>query len=208
MKKIFFLGGGGLFKEYFYYVKEYINSKNLDFKISGIIENSNRTIDSFSKLKIFKENKIKPQKDIFLILSIGEIKKRITLINKFKKFNFFKLIHPGSYVSSGAKIGKGCVVSPGAIVTGNAVLDDFNLLNNGSYVTHDCKIDKNNCFSPGSKILGYCRVGENNFFGSSVVVIPKIKIGKNNIIGANSTVINNIKNNSLIVGSPAKIKKK
>ena len=38
-------------------------------------------------------------------------------------------------------------------------------------------------------------------------LMQKIKIGKNNVIGANSTVINNIKNNSLVVGSPAKKKK-
>ncbi len=208
MKKIFFLGGGGLFKEHFFYVKEYINSQNKDFKISGIIENNNKIIDSFSKLKVFKENKIKPQRDIYLILSIGEIKKRIVLINKFKRFNFLKLIHPGSYVSTGAKIGKGCVISPGAFITGNAVIGDFNLLNYGSAVSHDCKVDKNNCFSPGSKLMGQCTVGENNSFGSGAVVIPKIKIGKNNVIGANSTVINNIKNNSLIVGSPGKIKRK
>ena len=56
--------------------------------------------------------------------------------------------------------------------------------------------------------MGQCTVGENNSFGSGAVVIPKIKIGKNNVIGANSTVINNIKNNSLIVGSPGKIKRK
>ena len=209
MKKIFFIGNGGHFKEQYYLVLDCLKNKNLDFELSGIITNNtdDSKIDKITNLRIYHEKEIHYNNDIYIYISIGDPIVREKIINKYKNFNFFTMIHPSSYVSPGSKIGKGCTISPNVVVAGNAVIRDFNNLNFNSNISHDCLIDVNNTFSPGSKIMGNCEVGSNNFFGASCVVIPKVKIGNKNIIAANSTITKNIKNNCLMAGSPAIVKK-
>lgn len=60
------------------------------------------------------------------------------------------------------------------------------------------------------KFFGYTKIGRvvignNVFVGAETVVLPGVKIGNNVIIGANSTVTHDIPDNSVAVGSPAKV---
>lgn len=51
-------------------------------------------------------------------------------------------------------------------------------------------------------------ISKNVWLGESVSVLPGVFIGENSIIGANSVVTKDIPNNSIAVGSPAKVIKK
>ena len=53
--------------------------------------------------------------------------------------------------------------------------------------------------------LGRVTVGDNVFIGAESVVLPGVTIGSNVIIGANSTVTHDIPENSVAVGSPARV---
>ena len=53
--------------------------------------------------------------------------------------------------------------------------------------------------------IGCVNIGNNVFIGAESVVLPGVTIGNNVIIGANSTVTHNIPDNSVVVGSPAKV---
>ena len=53
--------------------------------------------------------------------------------------------------------------------------------------------------------IGCVNIGDNVFIGAESVVLPGVSIGNNVIIGANSTVTHSIPDNSVAVGSPAKI---
>lgn len=53
--------------------------------------------------------------------------------------------------------------------------------------------------------IGCVNIGDNVFIGAESVVLPGVSIGSNVIIGANSTVTQNIPNNSVAVGSPARV---
>ncbi|KKF43087.1 DapH/DapD/GlmU-related protein [Streptococcus uberis] len=50
-------------------------------------------------------------------------------------------------------------------------------------------------------------INDNVWIGENVVVMPGVTIGKGSIIGANSTVVKSIPENSIAVGSPAKVVK-
>ncbi len=58
-------------------------------------------------------------------------------------------------------------------------------------------------------MLHGCEVGDNSLIGIGAVILNRAKIGKNCIIGANSLVTENkvIPDNSLVMGSPAKVVK-
>lgn len=63
-----------------------------------------------------------------------------------------------------------------------------------------------NCFIDiGYTKIGGVKVGNNVFVGADTVILPSVTIGNNVIIGAHSTVTHDITDNSVVVGSPAKI---
>lgn len=53
--------------------------------------------------------------------------------------------------------------------------------------------------------IGRVTIGNKVFIGAESVILPGVTIGNNVVIGANSTVTHNIPNNSVVVGSPAKV---
>lgn len=58
--------------------------------------------------------------------------------------------------------------------------------------------------------LGYTKIarviiGDHVFIGASSVILPGVSIGNHVIIGANSTVTHDIPDNSVAVGSPARV---
>lgn len=53
--------------------------------------------------------------------------------------------------------------------------------------------------------IGRVNIGNNVFIGAESVVLPGVTIGDNVIIGANSTVTHDIPENSVAVGSPARV---
>lgn len=53
--------------------------------------------------------------------------------------------------------------------------------------------------------IGRVTIGNNVFIGSESVVLPGVTIGSNVVIGANSTVTRDIPENSVAVGSPARV---
>jgi carbonic anhydrase/acetyltransferase-like protein (isoleucine patch superfamily) len=58
-------------------------------------------------------------------------------------------------------------------------------------------------------MLHGCTIGDNTLIGINAVVLNHAKIGKNCIIGANALITERqeIPDNSLVVGSPAKVVK-
>ena len=53
--------------------------------------------------------------------------------------------------------------------------------------------------------IGRVTIGDNVFIGAESVILPGICIGNNVVIGANSTVTHNVSDNSVVVGSPARV---
>lgn len=53
--------------------------------------------------------------------------------------------------------------------------------------------------------IGRVSIGNNVFIGAESVVLPGVRIGNNVVIGANSTVTRDIPDNSVAIGTPAKV---
>lgn len=53
--------------------------------------------------------------------------------------------------------------------------------------------------------IGRVTIGNNVFIGAESVVLPGVTIGNNVVVGANSTVTHDIPDNTVVVGSPARI---
>lgn len=111
-----------------------------------------------------------------------------------------KLISMGMQVGDNFKRLNGVILDPGhcwLIEIGNNVT----MAPRVHILCHDASIKG---FLNYTKI-GRVTIGNNVFIGAESVVLPGVTIGNNVVIGANSTVTHNIPDNSVAVGSPARV---
>ncbi len=88
------------------------------------------------------------------------------------------------------------VIGEGSNVQDNACIHSSTIVGNGVTVGHNA-------------ILHGCEIGDNTLIGMGAIVLDGASIGKNCIIGAGALVTGRtvIPDNSLVLGSPAKIKR-
>lgn len=115
-------------------------------------------------------------------------------------FTTEKLISMGMTVGSNFNRLHGVILDPGhcwLIQIG----DNVTMAPNVHILCHDASTKQ---FLGYTKI-GRVTIGDNVFIGAESVVLPGVTIGSNVIIGANSTVTHDIPENSVAVGSPARV---
>lgn len=111
-----------------------------------------------------------------------------------------KLIRMGMKVGTGFKRLNGVILDPSHCW----------LIEIGDHVTMAPRVHIL-CHDASTKeFLGYTRIGrvtigDRVFIGADSVVLPGVTIGSNVVIGANSTVSRDIPDNSVAVGSPARV---
>lgn len=107
-------------------------------------------------------------------------------------------------IKYGAKVGENCKIYTKKIDIGFA-----KLLTIGDNVTlSDCRLllhDASTKQALGYSRVGHITIGNNVFIGADAIVLPNVTIGENVIIGAGAVVTKNIPDNSVVVGSPARI---
>ena len=85
----------------------------------------------------------------------------------------------GIFISSGAKIGSGCVIFQQVTIGSNAL--------------------------KGSKVEGSPTIGNNCYIGAGAKIIGKVVIGNNVRIGANTVVAKDVPDNATVVGARCRV---
>lgn len=124
-------------------------------------------------------------------------------------------VAPSASVMGRVFLGKNVSVWFGAVIRGdvedikigeNSNIQDLSVLH--ADPGHPLEIGKN--VTVGHKVMLHgCSIGDNSLIGINSVILNGAKIGKNCLIGANSLVTEGmeIPDYSLVMGSPAKVKK-
>ena len=144
--------------------------------------------------------------DCYLFNSIASSmkdRKEITHFYKKKGFKFKSIIHP-DVNSNYVKIGSGVFLQENCIIQAKAEISDFVIVSTNSCVAHDSRIGQFTFIGPAVYICGRVDVGENCYIGVGAKILPGLKIGKNSIIAAGSIVTKNVKENSKVLGIPAR----
>lgn len=181
----------------------------LNYKIVGIFDDSydSGKRNAYIGCKIIGNiNSIKTYSKINIINSLGNNKLRSDFYQDLKNYDFFWIncIHPNSYISPTAKLGKGNIICYGAVINSDTVIGNFNLINTCAIIEHDCTINSFNHFAPRSTLCGGIKVENLNLFGVATSVIPGLHIGNNNTIGSSTAVTKNIIDSATVVGVPGK----
>lgn len=204
MNRVVLIGAGGHSK-----VIQDIVRMQKDYVLYAVLDDTivEKTISNgviFANTEMLHDLK---KDDVFFFIAIGNNNIRKNLVERFgiEKERYVTLIHPNAVVSDNATIKNGSVVMANATINSGAKIGYHSIINTNAVIEHDNYLGSYVHISPGAVLAGTVSVESGTHIGAGAVVIPNQNIGEWSIVGAGATVINNIKENTTVVGSPAKI---
>ncbi len=99
----------------------------------------------------------------------------------------------------------GCNIMQNVVITNDVTIKKGTIINQITSIGHDVLIGQFCEICPNVSISGNCIIDDFTFIGTGAIILPGIRIGKNVIIGAGTVVTKDIEDNSVAVGSPAKV---
>ena len=187
------------------------------YKIAGLIHyDSSRTGEIYNGFPIIGsfEEMLLPElvAGRRYALSMGDLSIRSYLFKEITKLKgeLPSLIHPSSYVSRYAQIGKGVQIQPHCVIESETIIGDNTTVVVNTIVHHNVTISHDD-FIAGNVVVGaYTHIGYFVQIGQGAVIVSgKVKnIGNNCILGAGSVLLENMEDNSVYVGNPARFLKR
>lgn len=149
-------------------------------------------------------------KAVFLANGIGSVKSLTLRREVFQKakekgFSFVSIIHSSAIVSPSVQVGEGSQIFAGAIVQHNVTIGSNCIVNTGAIIDHDCQVGDHVHIATGATLSGGIKIESGSHIGAGSVLLQGITVGKNCVIGAGAVVISNVKDNTIVVGNPARI---
>lgn len=207
MKKLVIIGAGGCGREVLQWARD-INEKKPTWGSFEFIDDNLEALNG-KNCDVPLNKKIqgyKPEKDADYICCIANSNIRKNIVESFESFgaNFVSIIHPTAVIADNCKIGNASVIYPYAIVSDNADIEKGCIINMYSSVAHDSVVGEYSTVSAHCDITGMCKVGKFVFMGTSSQMIPSSRIGDNAYICAGSMVMGRVKENTKVMGNPAR----
>jgi len=141
------------------------------------------------------------------IIAVGDNWLRHLIAQKIFKlipdFNFVKAIHPSAQIANQVNLKRGTVVMAGAVINSGSEIGEFCIVNTQSSIDHDNVFGDYSSIMPNAATGGNVRVGEFSALGMGANILHKVQIGAHSVIGAGSLVLKDVKENSVVYGSPA-----
>jgi len=215
MKKLIFLGASGNASVINSTIED-INQKKIKINPIGFLDDEKNVFNQlkfFGKIKKDIVQELLLDKDIFFIWTLISSKLKAQSAEKLKNLKipndrFLSIIHPTANISKFASIGNGVSIHPFANIGPNTTVGDNVHIFSYGLIGHDAKIGNFSFLAAKSSIGASAIVEEGCFFGINSSVRENLIIKSWATIGMGSVVIDNVKENSVVVGNPAKNIKK
>ena len=142
--------------------------------------------------------------------SVAEPSKRADVFERYSQlgFKFVQVIHPSATIAGSAELSEGVQVMAGAVIQPAAKLGRNVLVNTRASIDHDCVIGDHVHIAPGATLSGGVAVGSRAHIGAGAVVVQGRTVGAGAIVGAGAAVVDNVPPGAVVVGVPAKERKK
>lgn len=200
MIKLIFIGAGGHAKS----VADSLDETKIE--LCGFID-ENKTGTHYGKPILGSRITDIPEYEKYhYFVAIGNVHVRKKWFDEIMEMGLktINIIDPTAMISSTAKIGIGNFIGKLAIVNADAVIGNNNIINTKALIEHECIVGNHVHLSTNSTINGNVIVYDEVFLGSSAVCNELVKIGQGAIIGSGSVVIKDVKQDTTVVGAPAR----
>jgi len=210
-------GASGFAKEVEFIISRFISSGDIDYQISYFVaaDNDDKIGQSIRGISVISESEFyekfsKSKVSCYIAIGSPQIKEKIvSRLRKEATANFPVLIDPSVTYD---KRPEAVLCQEGSIICGHSILTtDINVgafahINIDCTIGHDAAIGEYATLSPGVHISGKVKIGKNVFIGTGAVILENISIGNNASVGAGAVVTRNVREQSTVVGVPAREK--
>ena len=147
------------------------------------------------------------QEKAIVIIAIGDNATRQRLANQIFDDGHqpATVVHPTSWVSPSAQLGRGVFVGPQAVIHSRSRISDGVIVNSGSIVEHDCVVRAYAHIAPRAAIGASARIGERSLIGLGASVHLGTQIGVSCTVGVGAAVVKDVGDGRTVVGVPAKV---
>ena len=209
MKHLLIVGARGWGREVY---GECINNsayKNGEFDVKGFLDSKS---DAFEGLRgdyppiICSPEDYEIQEDDIFFVALGDSNWRkhyVELIEK-KGGQFLTIISDNAVINPTASIGEGSFICGWSSVSDNVTVGKHVVINGFSILGHDAIVKDYTTLLSYTFLGGYAEVGTLSTMNPKSMIIPHKKVGDNCVVGAGSVVIRNVKDDTHVLGNPAK----
>jgi sugar O-acyltransferase (sialic acid O-acetyltransferase NeuD family) len=118
---------------------------------------------------------------------------------------FETLVHPTSYISRRAKIGRGALIFQQCTVSNGAAIGDHVVALPQTVISHDCLLGDYAVATSAVTVGSEAKVGRNVYLGTGCMMLPGVSIGEGSLVGIGSVVLRDVEPNKVVVGNPARV---
>jgi sugar O-acyltransferase (sialic acid O-acetyltransferase NeuD family) len=118
---------------------------------------------------------------------------------------FLTLIHPTTYVSRRAKIGRGVLLYQNCTVANSAMIGDHVVVLQQTNISHDCILSDYAVVTASVTVASEAKLGRNCYLGTGCLMLPGVTIGEGSLVGLGSVVLRDVEPYKVVVGNPARV---
>jgi sugar O-acyltransferase (sialic acid O-acetyltransferase NeuD family) len=118
---------------------------------------------------------------------------------------FQTLVHPTSYVSRRATVGRGALIFQNCTVSNSATVGDHVVMLPHTIVSHDCRLGEYAVATSAVIVGSEAKVGRNAYLGTGCSMLPAVQIGEGSLVGIATVVLRDVPPRTIVVGNPARI---
>jgi len=148
--------------------------------------------------------------EVTAVIGHGNNSKRKELIPALEALGIriATVTHPDAVISPDVEIGAGTTISAGVVIVTGAKIGKGCIINTAATVDHDCEVGDFTQIAPGAHLAGRVKIGAEGFVGIGAVVIQNLTIGEGSVIGAGAAVVRDVPAKCLVIGVPARVRKR
>ena len=143
-------------------------------------------------------------------IALGNNQQRLELIDRMIALGYKVpvIIHPSAIISTYSKVSEGSLILAGVVINADAIIGRGCIINTSSSIDHDCILGAGVHISPGARLGGMVTIGDFTWVCIGASIANNINIGSGSIVASGAAVVTDVESNTMVAGTPAKVKKK
>lgn len=207
MKNLIIIGARGFGREA-YNAFMGIHKNDSEWTVKGFLDSQKDILDNYSGYPpiISSPEEYIVQENDYFFCAMGDVRWRKHYVDMMlsKDARFISIISKECKLSKNTVVGNGCFIDD-ATISCDVSIGNFTFIFSSSVIGHDVKIGNFSHIGSLSFLGGFSRIQNYVTIHPGAQILPHINVENGATVGAGSVVIRSVKENTTVMGIPAKI---